>query len=393
MLFNKRLGLFIHWGIYACKGWQEQELGRLGLTNNEYEPYMQQFNPQNYNPDDWIIKAKAAGMSYIVFTAKHHDGFCMWATKETDYNIMNTPYRKDILKELSEACIKHDFPLGIYYSNPDWHHIHAYNPLSSHQMPPLIDNPDFSRYKGFLRNQIIELMTEYNKIACLFWDIPPKLEDIELMDMVRRLQPGILINDRGWGAGDYSTPERELPSCAPYKNNVEANQSVGHQSWGYRVNEDYYSASFLMKSISGYLMRGANYLLNIGPDALGRFPEEADTLLAVIGKWYKNAKEALDSEWMPELGVKGEFQVSKTGNSYYLHFDYPAERTGYAVPFLNEPPVSVVLLNDGRMLKYEIERFPTRHIFYSGKIEPDCLHIMGIPCDSIHEPLKVKISI
>ena len=130
---ENKFGMFIHWGFYSLLGVQEQVLARNDMKNEEYEQYMHQFNPVDYDPEEWVLLAKKAGMKYICFTAKHHDGFCMWDTKYTPYNIMNTPYKKDVLRMLADACEKHGMLLSLYYSNPDWHHENAYNSLSTHQ--------------------------------------------------------------------------------------------------------------------------------------------------------------------------------------------------------------------------------------------------------------------
>ncbi|MGI5898295.1 MAG: alpha-L-fucosidase [Christensenellales bacterium] len=391
-MFRKRLGFFVHWGIYAVGGCQEQEQGRLGVDASSYEKYAQLFNPSHFDPDAWIDMALNAGMSYMVFTAKHHDGFCMWDTKATDYNIMNTPYGRDILKMLADACAKRNFPLGIYYSNPDWHHPHAYNPKSTHQMPPLCGESDFNLYIQFVKEQITELMTNYGRIVCLFWDIPPKTVDTGLQQLVRDLQPGILINDRGWDKGDYATPERALPDAAPYEGYVEACQSIGRQSWGYRKNEDYFSASFLQKSIGEYLLRGANFLLNIGPMESGAFPDEGIHLLNRIGSWYKNMREAYEAQWLPQLTQENAYYVSGKGDEIYLHIMPPVERTGYEVPFVAAMPKSVTLLNTKKALAFELERFPVRYSLHAGNMKPDCLHIHGLPADELNEPMIVKIS-
>lgn len=389
-LFDRRFGLFVHWGIYAVNAWQEQELGRLNADRARYAALAGEFNPTRFAPDAWIDQAQAAGMTYMVFTAKHHDGFCMWDTKATDHNIMNTPYGKDALRLLADACARRNFPLGLYYSNPDWHHPDAYNEKSTHQMPPLAGARDFGRYQDFVSRQITELLTGYGKIVCLFWDIPPHEDNPALQNLARELMPGIWINDRGWGPGDYATPERTLPGDKPYEGNVEACQSVGRESWGYRANEDYYSASFLKKSVAEYLLRGGNYLLNVGPMADGAFPPESVALLADVGKWFCAAREALRAEWRPELAQEA-FTVTRAPGADYLIFMPPVTRTGYAVPHIETLPARVTLLNTGAPLRFEIERFPTRHNAHAGRILPDCLHVFGLPVDALSEPLVVKI--
>lgn len=388
-MFERRLGLFIHWGIYSMNAWHEQEQGRLSVSHSDYEKYAAVFNPTFFNPDEWIDMALDAGMSYMVFTAKHHDGYCMWDTKTTDYCCAKSPCGGDILKRLAEACAKRDFPLGLYYSNPDWHHPCAYNSASSHQIKPEGAETDFPVYQSYIREQISELLTNYGRIVCLFWDIPPKIADAPLQELVRVLQPGIWVNDRGWGEGDYSTPERESAGNAPFSGNVEACQSVGVQSWGYRKNEDYYSASFLMKCAGDYLLKGANYLLNVGPRADGSIPPQARDILHRLGGWHNKVREALEAQWRPELS-DGYYSVSVSENRIYLLLPPCPRFTGFAVDFVSELPERVVLLNTGDELGYELERFPSRYNAMSGFINRDCLHIVGLDCD-MSEPAVIRI--
>ena len=162
---ENKFGMFIHWGIYALTGIQEQALARSNMDKDEYEGLTKQFNPTEYDPEKWVLLAKNAGMKYICFTTKHHDGFCMWDTKQTDYNVMNTPYGKDILKLLADACHKHGVGLSLYYSNPDGHHEYGYNPKSSHQWCAVkkgeVNN---EKYRDFIKKQVTELLTNYGEI-------------------------------------------------------------------------------------------------------------------------------------------------------------------------------------------------------------------------------------
>ncbi|MBR5527414.1 MAG: alpha-L-fucosidase, partial [Clostridia bacterium] len=230
-------GMFIHWGIYSQLKSHEQVLARYDMENRGYEKLIHTFDPVNYDPEEWVLLAKRAGMKYICFTTKHHDGFCMWDTKYTDYNIMHTPYGRDVTRMLAEACKKHGMKLSFYYSCPDWYHENAYNPNSTHQWKAADkEKGDTAKYREFVKNQITELLTAYGEIYTLFWDIPPRIRDESINALVRRLQPGILINNRGYDEGDFSTPERELDEIAEsghFEKMTEACNSVGEQSWGY----------------------------------------------------------------------------------------------------------------------------------------------------------------
>ena len=379
---DRRFGMFIHWGIYALTEYHEQTLMRTDIGRETYEKLPQQFNPTGFSAEEWVLAARDAGMSYICLTAKHHDGFCLWDTKETDYNVMNTPFGRDIIREFSDACGKHGLGLALYYSNPDWHHPNAYNPLSSHQIPPRdTDTPDMDAYVAFLKRQVRELLTNYGPICAMFWDIPPRIQDPSINELVRALQPGIRINDRGFDRGDFFTPEREVPNGA-FTRLTEACQSVGRQSWGYRRNEDYYTARFLEVSMDAVLSKGGNYLLNIGPKADGTMPEQAKNLLKTVGTWYKQVEEAYRGACPTGIfGDRDDFTVTRNGNDLYLHFPKFPEATGLCLYPLNVLPEDVTVLNTGERPAVALDPMPTVYTQPRGK-EP-CLHIYGLPFEAL----------
>ena len=246
--FQKRLGMFVHWGIYSVGGYQEQEMYRKRMTREEYLPYMKKFNPVKFNPDAWLDLAQQTGMEYLTFTTKHIDGFCMWDTQQTSYNIMHTPYGKDVLKMLSEASHRRQFPLCLYYAVMDEHQRNYPNAGRPYELaaPAPGDEPDEEKYIEFLRRQVQELCTKYGEIHGFWWDANElKRKDPSLNALIRSLQPKAVINNRGFDEGDYGTPERDwdewVNTEVRFVKPVEACQSVGYQSWGYRANEDYYT--------------------------------------------------------------------------------------------------------------------------------------------------------
>ncbi|MBT7164820.1 MAG: glycoside hydrolase, partial [Victivallales bacterium] len=292
--FEKRFGLFVHWGLYAVPAWHEQIQWRRTMAKADYVKLVDQFNPTAFDPDQWLDVVEAAGMEYICFTTKHHDGFCMWDTAHTDYNIMHTPYGHDVLAMLAEACHRRGIRLCLYYSCPDWHQPNAINFGGDHQLkePNPGDQPDLLKYVAFVKSQITELCTNYGQVSAFFWDIPPKIHIPELNAALRELQPGIMINDRGFGPGDYSTPERRVPDGKAFTKPTEACQSVGRQSWGWREDEDYYSDLLLMQSLDNILAMGGNYLLNVGPKPDGTLPAESVRILGRTGDWFGRVREA-----------------------------------------------------------------------------------------------------
>ena len=398
MAHGNKFGMFIHWGFYALTGLQEQAMARYGLDRGEYEALMHRFDPVDYDPEKWVLLAKNAGMKYICFTAKHHDGFCMWDTKYTDYNIMNTPYGKDVLKMLAEACRKHGMMLSLYYSNPDWHHPLGYNPNSSHQWYAVDkDTVDTEGYREYVKGQITELLTNYGPIYTFFWDIPPHIEDKSLNELVRKLQPGIFINDRGWDKGDFSTPEREYEAVegARFERMTEACNSVGRESWGYREKEDFYSKRHLCCLVDRIMAMGGSYLLNVGPDAHGVITEKYARKLMKVGDWYTRMGGCL------ECAEGDSFDYGKCCDPYiatvkegktYLHFYNGV--CSEAVALRNYPcvPKKVRLMNTGAALECAAEPLPELFNGATGKAEHIFLHIYGIPVDDISdEPVVLEI--
>ncbi len=389
----KRLGMFIHWGPYALHGWQEQERMRLGLDRKTYEDAAAAFSPERFDAEKIVKLARDAGMEYICFTTKHHDGFCMWDTAETNFNIRKTSGR-DVLRELSEACEKYGVALSLYYSIPDWHHPCGYNPHSTHQCPPEPgDTPDSERYRAYVKAQVRELLTKYGKIYTWFWDIPPKIEDPSLNALVRSLQPDILINDRGYSAGDFSTPERCVPDGDSFPRYTEACQSVGQSSWGYREAEDYFTPGFLARSMDKILLMGGSYLLNVGPDGYGEIPQKAAEIVRRIGLWYGAVREAYGEGIVPvPARNSGNYWVSGTedGKTMYLHVKNPLSSTGLALPGWEENPAEVVLLNDGTQIAWDRVVNPEDFTGVFGVSRPPVLRLHGLPAEE-QMPLILRI--
>jgi len=381
-LFGRRLGLFVHWGIYAVDGYHEQQRMRQRLGRAEYERRMSGFTAEKFDAEKFVDAAESLGAEYIVLTAKHHDGFCLWNTETTSFNVMNAPAKRDIVGEFAAACRRRGLRFGLYYSNPDWHHPNAYNPLSTHQVPPEAgDKPDMTAYRAYVASQISELLTRYGEIACLFWDIPTKIPAPELNALVRRLQPRILINDRGWcDTGDYSTPERDVPEGTAFATLTEACDSVGAQSWGYRANEDYRTLGHVTRSIDQILTMGGNFLLNVGPKADGTIPEAALSLLRRTGDWYRKVRESYqDVRTDPLVSDADGVMVTRRGEkTLYLHYPKGLTATGVSVRPLAALPKRAVLLNTGETVKAELAVLPRE--WEKGGM---ALHLYDLPADRL----------
>ena len=373
--FTERLGMFIHWGLYAIPAWHEQILWRSDMKRRDYQQLVHRFNPERFNPDEWLVAAESAGMSFVVITTKHHDGFCLWDTRLTEYSVMHTPYGRDILAELAEACERRGIALGFYYSCPDWHHPQYPNLGRHHEMfgPRPGDQPDLGAYWEFVRGQVRELCTNYGPLRDFFWDVNvAEHHDPSLNEMVRELQPGILINDRGASPGDYGTPERHVPEAREFDSPTQAVQALGRESWGYRSDEDYYSDRHIIESIDRVLAMGGDYILNVGPKADGSLPEENVITLAQVGNWYRRVREAFDGTVPAStvidddaIGMHGarrvhrdSMLVTRKGNTIFVHLPAAPQSTGLILKPLRVAPDRVTLLNDGSQLRATVETTP-----------------------------------
>jgi alpha-L-fucosidase len=324
----------------------------------EYEKFRAQFNPVKFNADEWVRMAKDAGMKYIVITSKHHDGFCLFDSKYTDYDIMSTPFHRDVMKELSEACRKAGLRICWYHSIMDWHHP-DYLPRRPWEKRST-EGADFDRYYAYLKNQLRELLTNYGPIGILWFD--GEWESTwthaygePLYAYVRGLQPDIIVNNRvdkgrggmggmssGENVGDYGTPEQEIPPTGLSGVDWETCMTM-NDHWGYNSHDkNFKSSEQLIRMLVDIASKGGNYLLNVGPTAEGEFPPECVERLAAIGRWMMVNGEAIYGTQASPFkalawGRCTQKAVEGGGTRLYLHvFDWPKDGK-LAVPgLLNE---------------------------------------------------------
>lgn len=392
--FEKHYGLFLHWGIYSVHGYQEQEVFRRNIPRDIYAAVKDEFNPVKFDSDAWVDFAVKAGFEYIVLTSKHIDGFCMWDTKYTDFCIRNTPYKKDIVRMLSDACRRRGVLFGIYYSVSDMNHKNYPNSGKAYEYPGPQpgDEPDIPKYIQYVKNQITELCSNYGDLCCLFWDANmPEIMDESIHDIVRRLQPGAIINDRGFSKnGDYSTPERDwslnkINALTEFKTPTEACQAVGTESWGYRIEEKRYSTKYLMQSIARHLSMGGNYLLNIGPMPDGTLCEKDTVILNRIGAWFSKVKEAFYGV-TPANGILKLPSVMMTvkDNCAYLCFLSDINAESIILEPFETVPKKVTLLNTGETLGAvrSLGALP----YYR---DPENTRILNIPIEKLYDTIPV----
>lgn len=387
--FAKRFGLFVHWGLYAIPGWHEQHQWRFRVERQEYVKLAKQWNPAKFDPDAWLDLAAEAGMKYICLTTKHHDGFCLWDTKQTSYNTMNTPYGKDVLKMLADACHRRNFPLCLYYSIADWHQPNYPNQGRHHELPPQAgDQPDWGKYLEFLKAQVRELCTNYGQIHGFWWDMNvPKHVDRSINDTIRKLQPAAVINNRGFDEGDFGTPERdyEKDDSIAFDRPTEACQSVGIESWGYRKDEDYYSDRHLIRSIDRYLARDANYLLNVGPMADGTIPPQAASILKRVGTWYHAVKESLEGvQPASTLTANRNVLLTRRDNTLYVHLYKDPVSAGLKLKPIQIAPRKATLLNTGQPVDFVVDLVPSEHVEHKSY-----LRLANLPANELANTVMV----
>jgi alpha-L-fucosidase len=388
--FEKRFGMFIHWGIYSVHGWHEQHMFRKKLSRGSYEPLMKLFNPVKFNPDQWIDLAEEAGMKYLTFTTKHVDGFCMWDTKQTSYNVTRTPYAKDTLELIAETCHRRNFPLCLYYSLADMHQPNYPNAGRSYELPAPEpgDKPDLARYIEYVKAQVSELCTNYGTIHGFWWDANViKYHDPSINELIRHLQPNAIINNRGCDDGDFGTPERDYQKddYLSFDRPIEACQSVGIESWGYRKNEDYYNDRHLMSCIDKYLSRNANYLLNVGPDPLGVIPDKSQQILKNIGKWYKTVSESfVQVEPASNLTSNKDVMLTRRKNILYVHLNKNPECNVVKLRPFTVKPLSAFLLNTGQKVEFELEFAPQDYVK-----QQSYLRLVNLPTNELFNTVLV----
>ncbi len=285
-----RFGMFVHWGLYSQLGRHEWVMNRERIPMTEYEPLANSWHPQERPAREWAKLARQAGMKYIVMTTKHHEGFCLWDTRQTDYNSMKHGPHRDLVQEFVDACREFGLKIGFYYSMMDWHHPDGVNCYK--------DEAARHRFLDFTQGCVRELCSNYGKIDILWYDVswplesPERWESYEMNQMVRQLQPDILINDRSLIDEDFGTPEEHVTAAKPGRA-WEACMTF-NGSWGYMpISPDWHSSREVVEMLRKAASGDGNLLLNIGPAPDGSVPPEAIERLTQVGKWIETYGEAL----------------------------------------------------------------------------------------------------
>ena len=348
---DARFGMFIHWGLYAIPARGEWVRSNEKMSKEDYMRYFYEFDPKDCDPKKWAKAAKEAGMKYVVLTAKHHDGFCLFDSKLTDFKSTNTKSKRDFVAEYVEAVRAEGLKVGLYFTLIDWYHEDY--PHYGDRIHPMRDNKaytnehrEFNRYLEYMHGQVRELCTNYGKIDLMWFDFSygemsgETWRATDLVNMVRSLQPGIIIDNRlevsgeGRGSlaqckptpyhGDFVSPEQIIPPEG--LKDVEGNPLVWeacvtmNNNWGYHGNDKFYKpATMIIKKLVECVSKGGNLLLNVGPDANGRIPEESMEILHKIGTWMQKNGDSIYGCGIAGIEKPDYGRLTRNGNKLYVH--------------------------------------------------------------------------
>ena len=372
---DAKFGLFIHWGVYSVLGSGEWVMQQKAISKEIYQELPEFFNPVDFNPKEWVAIAKAAGMKYITITTRHHDGFSMFATKKTDWNIMDrTSYKRDVIKMLADECHKQGIKLFLYYSQLDWYQNDYYPRGNTGQYSGRPDNGNWNKYLSFMNAQLTELLTNYGEISGIWFDgmWDKRNTDWQLdktYSLIHSLQPGYMIGSNHHLAPnpgeDFQMFEKDLPGKNTAGFNSES--KIGslpletcetmNDSWGFNLLDNNFKS---VKSLVQYLVKAAgnnaNFLLNVGPMPNGKFHSRFISTLKEIGKWLdKNGETVYGTNGGP-VSPKSWGVTTQKGNKVYVHI-LSAENSNFLIPDFGKKIKNIKLFSNGSEIKFKQDGF------------------------------------
>jgi alpha-L-fucosidase len=381
---DARFGMFIHWGVYSTIGRHEWVMENEGIPVSEYEPYAKAFTPKPNAARDWARLARRAGQKYMVMTTKHHEGFCLFDTKTTNYCAPRQGPGRDLVREYVDAARAEGLRVGFYYSLMDWHHPDGARCAT--------DEAARRRFVDYLHEHVRELLTNYGKVDVLWYDVAWPLdangfESERMNETVFTLQPEIIVNNRNKLEGDFSTPEQRIEAAQ----NGRAWESCMtlNGSWGYHANDtEWKTPKTIVRNLISCCRDGGNYLLNIGPRGDGSIPEDSVRILETVGAWLERNGSAIYTSELCQPRRSAYAMFTRTGNTLNMHIHaWPGETA--VITGLLTPVKSARLLASGQAVRFQQEKLRTKLIGLPRNAPDTPLTTIAIECDG--EPKQDNI--
>ena len=337
---NGRFGIFLHWGLYSMFAQGEWYMQDAGITREEYGKAARGFYPAYFNAHDWVKAIKDAGASYLCLTSRHHDGFSLWHTAQSDYNIVDgTPFGRDVIRELADECHAQGIKLHFYYSHLDWGREDYPLGMSGRNCGKDTTKADWPHYYQFMNRQLTELLTQYGEIGAIWfdgwWDLDKKEDKVDDLikqyQLIHQLQPACLVGNNHhldpYPGEDIQIFERDLPGNNSAGWNAQAISRLPLETcetmngmWGYKVtDQNYKSVKEIVHYLVGAAGKSANLLLNIGPQASGELPALALDRLRGVGQWMRQYGETIKGTTAGDVPVQAWGATTRKGNSYFVH--------------------------------------------------------------------------
>ncbi|GGA60913.1 alpha-L-fucosidase [Edaphobacter acidisoli] len=388
---DAKFGMFIHWGLYSVIGHQEWVLESEGIPIPQYEILAKHFKPKPNAAREWARLAKAAGQKYMVMTTKHHEGFCMWDTKQTDYCAMKQGPGRDLVREFVEAARAEGLRVGFYYSLMDWHHPDG--------MRCATDEAARKRFVDYTHGLIRELMTNYGKIDILWYDVdlpltPEQWESERMNRMVFELQPEIVVNNRNGLEGDFSTPEQKIEASGSGR--AWESCMTLNQGWGFQLHDDEWkSPRAIIDNLATCAQQGGNYLVNIGPEADGTVPAASVRILETVGRWLEvNGRAIYATDGGASISFGNYDNFTRKGNTLFVHvyfwpsgtpaaewLEFYKPATVVAFGGLNAKVVSAKVLKTGEKIAFTQDEISVRLTGLPASAPDDPVTVLELECD------------
>lgn len=378
---DDKFGMFIHWGLSSVLGHGEWVMQNRKIRKEDYQRYLRVFNPADFDAEKWVLTAKNAGMKYMVFITRHHDGFSNWDTKFSEWKITNTPYGKDVLQQLAAACKKHDMKLGLYYSTLDWFRDdYPYETGRTGQYSGRTGKSDYASYLKFMKNQLTELLTNYGTIMSIWFDghwdqtneeghadrtsrIDWKYD--ELYGLIHQLQPACMIGNNHHldpiNGEDFQMFEKDLPGenktglSFQQPSNVMPLETCEtmNDTWGYNISDHHYkSVKQIIHLLLGAAGRNTNLLLNVGPMPTGEIQQQFVDTLAAAGKWLQQYGASIYNTRGKLMSPQQWGVATRNGKTIYLHMLQAPATPFILLPGFNETITSAEIMGTGKKLKW-----------------------------------------